>query len=68
MEIVISIEWIAGAAFVFGFWFKNPELKLSRRLSQQLLDSYEGDEDDDARVHQNDADRSPRLLRVSDEL
>lgn len=38
MEIVIAIELIAGAVFVVGFWFKNPELKLSRRLSQQLLD------------------------------
>ena len=51
MEMVIAIELIAGAVFVVGFWFKNPELKLSRRLSQQLLDSYDDEEKDDARVH-----------------
>jgi len=51
MEIVIVIELIAGAAFVVGFWFKSPELKLSRRLGQQLLDSYDDEENDDARVH-----------------
>jgi hypothetical protein len=51
MEIVIAIELILGAVFVVGFWFKNPELKLSRRLSQQLLDSYDDEENDDARVH-----------------
>jgi hypothetical protein len=51
MEIVIAIELIVGAVFVVGFWFKNPELKLSRRLSQQLLDSYDDEENDDARVH-----------------
>jgi hypothetical protein len=41
MDIVIAIELIVGAVFVVGFWFKNPELKLSRRLSQQLLDPYD---------------------------
>lgn len=51
MEMVIAIELIAGAVFVVGFWFKTPELKLSRRLSQQLLDSYDDEENDDARVH-----------------
>jgi hypothetical protein len=51
MEIVIAIELMVGAVFVVGFWFKNPELKLSRRLRQQLLDSYDDDEDDDAMVH-----------------
>jgi hypothetical protein len=51
MEMVIAIELIAGAVFVVGFWFKNPELKLSRRLSQQLLDSYDDEENDHARVH-----------------
>jgi hypothetical protein len=50
MEIVIAIELIVGAVFVVGFWFRNPELKLSRRLSQQLLDSYD-DEENGARVH-----------------
>ena len=51
MKIVIATELIASADFVVRFWFKNPELKLSRRLDQQLLDSYEGDENDDARIH-----------------
>ena len=41
MEIVIAIELIVGAIFVVWFWFTNPELKLSRRLSQQVLDLYE---------------------------
>jgi hypothetical protein len=44
MEIVIAIELIVGAVFVVGFWFMNPELKLSRRLSQQLLDPYDEEE------------------------
>jgi hypothetical protein len=44
MEIVIAIELIVGAIFVVGFWFKNPELILSRRLSQQLLDLYDDEE------------------------
>jgi hypothetical protein len=43
MEIVIAIELIVGAVFVVGFWFKNPALKLSRRLSQQLQDPYDDD-------------------------
>jgi hypothetical protein len=51
MEIVIAIELIVGAVFVVGFWFKNPELKLSRRLSQQVLDPYDDEDNDDARVH-----------------
>jgi len=51
MEIVIAIELIVGAVFVVGFWFKNPELKLSRRLGQPLLDPYDDEENDDARVH-----------------
>jgi len=51
MEIVITIELIVGAVFVVGFWFTNLELKLSRRLCQQLLDLYDDDENDDARVH-----------------
>ena len=52
MEIVIAIELIAGAVFVLVFWYRNPELVLSRRLSQSLLDSYDDDEENDnARVH-----------------
>ena len=51
VEIVIAIELIIGAVFVVAFWFKSPELRLSRRLSQQLLDSYDDEKNDDARVH-----------------
>jgi hypothetical protein len=51
MEIVIAIELIAGAVFVLVFWRRNPELILSRRLSQRLLDPYDNEENDDARVH-----------------
>ena len=50
MEIVIAIELIAGAVFVVGFWFKNPELQLSRRFSQQLPDPHDDEKYDDARV------------------
>jgi hypothetical protein len=49
MEIVIAIELIAGAVFVVGFWYTNPELVLSRRLSERLLDAYDDEEKDDAR-------------------
>ena len=41
MGIVIAIELIAGAVFVLVFWYRNPELILSRRLSHRLLDSYD---------------------------
>jgi hypothetical protein len=51
MKIVIAIELIVGAVFVVGFWFKNPELKLSRRFGQQLLDPYDDEESNDGRVH-----------------
>jgi hypothetical protein len=51
MEIVLAIELIAGAVFVLVFWCRNPELALSRRLSQRLLDPYGDEENDDARVH-----------------
>ena len=51
MESLIAIELIVGAVFVVGFWYKNPELILSRRLSHQLLDLYDDEENDDARVH-----------------
>jgi hypothetical protein len=49
MEIVIAIELIAGAAFVVGFWYTNPELVLSRRSNERLLDAYDDEEKDDAR-------------------
>jgi hypothetical protein len=51
MEIVIAIELIVGAVFVVWFWYRNPELILSRRLSQRLLDPYDEEENDYARVH-----------------
>jgi hypothetical protein len=51
MEIVVAIELIVGAVFVVWFWHKNPELILSRRLSPLLLDPYDDEENDDARVH-----------------
>ena len=50
MEIVIALELIVGAVFVVGFWYRNPELMLSRHLSQPLLDPYDDEENDDARV------------------
>jgi hypothetical protein len=40
MDLVVAIELIGGAIFVVRFWYKNPELVLSRRLSQ-LLDPYD---------------------------
>jgi hypothetical protein len=51
MEVVFAIELIAGAVFVLVFWCRNPELILSLRLSQRLLDPYNDEENDDARVH-----------------
>jgi hypothetical protein len=53
MEIVIAIELIVGAVFVVWFWHKNPELMLSRRLSPRLLDPYDDEENDAARVHRS---------------
>jgi hypothetical protein len=50
MEIVIAIELIAGAVFILVFWYRNPALLLSRRLSQQLSDLYDDEDNDDARV------------------
>jgi len=50
MEIVIAIELIVGAVFVVWFWYRNPELRVSRRLCQQPLNSYEDEEKDEARV------------------
>jgi hypothetical protein len=51
MEIVIAVELIVGAVFVLVFWYKNPELKLSRSLSRQQLDLYDDEENDDASAH-----------------
>jgi hypothetical protein len=51
MEILIAVELIAGAVFVLVFWYRNPELILSRRLSHRLLDSYDDEEKDDAKAH-----------------
>ena len=55
MEILIAVELIAGAGFVVGFWFKNPELELSRSLGRQLVDPYDDEENDDAKMHQSNA-------------
>jgi hypothetical protein len=41
MEIVIAIELIVGGVLVVWFWYKNPELILSRRLGQRPLDPYD---------------------------
>jgi len=49
MEMLIAIELAAGAVFVVAFWYTNPELVLSRRLSERLLDPYDDEEKDDAR-------------------
>ena len=59
MEIVIAIELIAGAVFVLVFWYRNPELILSRRLGQRLLDPYDDEENVDARV------RPSKFLQLS---
>jgi hypothetical protein len=48
MEIVIAIELIAGAVFVVGFWYTNPELELSRHLSR-VLEPDDDEEDEGAR-------------------
>src|ERR1700676_1309174 len=58
MEILISIELIAGAVFILVFWYRNPELILSRRLSQQLLDSFDDEEKDDAKAHPSNVGNS----------
>ena len=54
MEIVIAIELIAGAVFVVWVWYRNPVLRLSRRLSPPLLYSYDDEENDDARAYPSD--------------
>ena len=51
MEMLIALELIAGVVFVARFWYKNPELVLSRHSNQRLLDPYDYEENDDARVH-----------------
>ena len=58
MEILIAIELIAGAVFILVFWYRNPELILSRRLSQQLLDSFDDEEKDDAKAHPSNVGNS----------
>jgi hypothetical protein len=50
MEILIAIELIVGAVFVVWFWYKNPELVLSR-FSQRLMDPYDDEENVDAMGH-----------------
>jgi hypothetical protein len=50
MEILVALELIAGTVFVVGFWYKNPELILSRQLlSHELSDPYDDEENDDVR-------------------
>ncbi|HTD75499.1 MAG TPA: hypothetical protein VK652_18365 [Steroidobacteraceae bacterium] len=66
MEIAIAIELIAGSVFVLVFWCRNPELILSRRLSQRLLDPYGDEENDDAWVHSSFAIKSFRLDDISE--
>jgi hypothetical protein len=51
MEMIIALELIVGAVFVVWFWYKNPELILSRHSNQRLLDPYGNEENEDARVH-----------------
>jgi hypothetical protein len=63
MEIVIAIELIVGAVFVVWFWFKNPELKLSRHSSRQLLDLCDDDENDEARSFRDPPTRTPPQVR-----
>jgi hypothetical protein len=46
MKILIAIELIAGAVFVVWFWYRNPELLLSRFSSEWLLDPFEDEETD----------------------
>jgi hypothetical protein len=58
MEIVITIELIAGAVFVVWFGYRNPELRLSRRSGPPLLDSYDDEENDDARAHPSNVGNS----------
>ena len=58
MEILTAIEWIAAAVFVVWFWYRNPELRLSRRLSPPLLYSYDDEENDDARAHPSNVGNS----------
>ena len=55
MEILIAVELIVGTLIVVGFWYKNPELILSRRLSPRLLDLYDDEENDDAGVHSSES-------------
>jgi hypothetical protein len=50
MEIVIAIELVVGAVLVLVFWYRNPDLILSRRISP-LLGPYDDEENDDARAH-----------------
>jgi hypothetical protein len=51
MDIVIATELIVGAVFVVRFWYRNPELMLSRRLSHPPLDPYDDEQNDDASAH-----------------
>jgi hypothetical protein len=48
MKMLISIALVAGAVFVVGFWYTNPEPALSRRLTEQMLNAYDDEENEDA--------------------
>ena len=50
MEILIALELIVGVVFVARFWYKNPELVLSRHANQRLLDPFDDADSDDARA------------------
>jgi len=50
MEMLVALELIVGVLFVARFWYKNPELVLSRHANQRLLDPFDDEESDDARV------------------
>jgi hypothetical protein len=64
MEILIAIELIVGAILVLVFWYKSPELILSRRLSHRVLDLYDDEENDDA-MRPPSSVRSHSSLKVS---
>jgi hypothetical protein len=63
MKILIVIELIIGAIFVVAFWYKSPELVLSRYSGLRLLDPYDDAENDDARAHS--AMLLTQVIRVS---
>jgi hypothetical protein len=65
MEMLVALELIVGAVFVVGFWYKNPELVLSRHSNQRLLDPYDDEDNDDARVRSSIFRNGVRVDSVS---